>query len=103
MKTQIYGPSSEKRAVAEVSPDQGRLLFNEAEAVAHSPEVTSAPESVSIQAHSRKKSGRKPLPQDLPRIEVVHDLAEDQKQCSRCNRAEAAARGVWWRTADRWL
>ena len=82
LNAQLYGRSSEKRPAEEISPEQARLLFNEAEAIAHSPEVNSAPESVTIPAHSRKKSGRKPLPQDLPRIEIVHDLPEAQKQCS---------------------
>ncbi len=83
LKAQLFGRSSEKRSVEEISPDQARLLFNEAEAIAHSPETNNAPESLSIPAHSRTKAGRKGLPQDLPRIEVVHDLAEDQKQCSQ--------------------
>jgi transposase len=39
-------------------------------------------ESIAIKGHTRKKRGRKPLPEDLPRIEVVHDLPEDEKQCA---------------------
>ena len=31
---------------------------------------------------SAKKTGRKPLPQALPRIEVIHDIDESQKQCA---------------------
>src|SRR3954451_22411843 len=31
-----------------------------------------------------KKRGRKPLPKDLPRERVEHDLAEDQKACPCC-------------------
>lgn len=38
-------------------------------------------EEVVIPAHSRKKSGRKPLPDTLPRVEVVHDIPEDEKVC----------------------
>ena len=33
-------------------------------------------------AHQRKKSGRKPLPKDLPRVQQVHDLAECDKTCA---------------------
>ena len=57
-------------------------VFNEAEVIAHAPEVNSAPESLLIPVHARKKSRRKPLQQDLPSIEVIHDLPEEQKQCS---------------------
>ena len=38
-------------------------------------------EKVAIEAHSRKKAGRKPLPENLPRVEVVHDIAEEEKVC----------------------
>ena len=38
-------------------------------------------EKVVIEAHSRKKAGRKPLPENLPRVEVVHDIAEEEKVC----------------------
>ncbi len=34
-----------------------------------------------VKGHKRKKSGRKPLPKNLPREEVIHDLAEDEKVC----------------------
>ena len=30
---------------------------------------------------SFKKRGRKPLPADLPRVDVVHDLPEEEKHC----------------------
>lgn len=38
-------------------------------------------EHVEVPAHSRKKKGRKPLPEELPRVEVVHDIAEEEKVC----------------------
>lgn len=82
LKSQLFGRSSEKRAADEVSPDQARLLFNEAEAIAHTAVTNSVPESLTIPAHSRKKSGRKALPADLPRIEVIHDLPEADKCCA---------------------
>jgi transposase len=43
--------------------------------------LESAPASVTIRAHERGKGGRKKLPAILPRVEVVHDLPEDQKVC----------------------
>jgi transposase len=39
---------------------------------------------VQIPAHERQKRGRKKLSAELPRIEIVHDLPEDQKVCGTC-------------------
>jgi transposase len=80
LKAQLFGRSSEKSPAAEVSPDQG-WLFNEAEALAEA--AQSAPERILIPAHSRKKRGRKRLSPELPRIEVLHDLADHEKVCAK--------------------
>jgi transposase len=37
--------------------------------------------TVVIAEHSRKKRGRKPLPADLPRVDVIHDIPEEEKVC----------------------
>jgi transposase len=79
LKSQLFGRSSEKTPVEEISPDQG-WLFNEAEALAKAAE--SAPVSVTIPAHERGKGGRKKLSAALPRVDVIHDIAEDQKICA---------------------
>lgn len=79
LKQQLFGRSSEKRSVAEVSPYQGRLLFNEPEAL--EAVADTAAETVRIPAHERKKRGRKRIPAELPRIEVIHDLPEAEKIC----------------------
>ena len=71
-----YAASSEK-----LSPDQVNL-FDEAECDAH-PEVDEEDdtETISVPAHTRKKRGRKPLPDTLPRVEVIHEIPEDQHHC----------------------
>jgi transposase len=71
-----YAASSEK-----LSPDQVNL-FDEAECGAN-PEVDEEDdtEAISVPAHTRKKRGRKPLPDTLPRIEVIHEIPEDQRYC----------------------
>src|SRR5690606_27094355 len=74
LRAQMYGRSSEKRQ-APVPAEQG-ALFNEAEAVA----ATEPEQAVIIPAHTRKR-GRKGLSSKLPRVEVVYDLAEDEKTC----------------------
>ncbi len=79
LKAQLFGRSSEKTPVEDISPDQA-WLFNEAEALAKAAEA--APQSITIAAHERHKRGRKKLPAELPRIEVVHDIAEGEKVCA---------------------
>ena len=77
LKNELFGRSSEKRH--EPHPDQ-RLLFGcEDDHGAGKPPTSD--ETIVIAAHSRKKHGRKPLPKDLPRIDIVHDIDEEQKQC----------------------
>ena len=80
LKAQLFGRSSEKRAV-QIAAEQAHL-FNEIEALAASAER--APEAVQIPAHERKKRGRKPLSADLPRVEIVHDVPESEKVCTTC-------------------
>jgi transposase len=71
-----YGPSSEK------DPTPQMRLFNEPEAVADSAVEEEPEAAVTVPEHRRRKSGRKPLPEHLPRIEVEHDLADDDKVCA---------------------
>jgi len=72
-----FGASSEK-----ASPDQLHL-FNEAEATFEQSSETVAADAdeATVPEHKRKKPGCRPLPADLPRVIVEHDLAEDQKTC----------------------
>lgn len=76
---QLFGRSSEKHGCEQPDPRQ-RLLFNEAEALAEAAPVVDEPQ-VQIPAHSRKKRGRRKLPADLPRVEVIHDLPEAERFC----------------------
>lgn len=73
-----YGRKSEK------TPDGAKQLdlFNEAECAENTKEVEAVEEEITIPAHKRKKSGRKPLPKDLPRVQVIHDLDEQDKVCA---------------------
>lgn len=69
---QLFGRKSEKLFGG--SPQL--LLFD-------IPEVDPEPswtEQLEVPGHTRRKPGRKPLPENLPRVEVIHDIAEDQKQ-----------------------
>ena len=68
-----YAASSEK-----ISPDQV-CMFNEAEAAVES--APDADDEIIVPAHTRKKRGRKPLPDNLPRIDVVHELPKSERHC----------------------
>jgi transposase len=73
---ELFGRSSEKR---HEPPLDQMPLFNGDD----DPEAgdTRTSETIVIAAHARKKRGRRPLPKDLPRIDIIHDLSEDEKQC----------------------
>ena len=82
---QRFGPSSEK-----LNTDQLSLLFNEAEALTdHAAEnkdpIDEETDSTTVvKSYTRKKGGRKKLPDHYPRIEVIHTLEGDECQCDHC-------------------
>ena len=68
-----FGPSSE------ASYGQGDL-FDEAEQVCE--QLESTPTQISEPKNKApRKRGRRALPKDLPRVELIHDLSESEKQC----------------------
>jgi transposase len=79
LKAQKFSASSEQ-----YSPDQLRLLFNEAESLAAATASSNdASASIVIPAHERKARGhRKALLAELPRVEIIHDLPESEKVCA---------------------
>lgn len=79
LRAQLYGRKTEKRRAFEDSTQA--LLFDEAE-VCSPGEEEAKEEIVEVKGHSRKKRGRKPLPGDLPRVDVIHDLTEEEKACA---------------------
>ena len=74
LRTQKYGKRSE------VSNDPQADLFNEAEVLADAAPEDDVTETIT---YTRKKpvKGRRPLPEDLPREVIEHDLTEAEKQC----------------------
>ena len=56
-------------------------LFNEAEQEDEPPQVDAEGDLVTVPRHQRRRGGRKPLPKDLPRLEVIHDLSDEDKVC----------------------
>ena len=87
-KHQHFGSRSEK-----FNSDQLSLLFNEAEAFADQQSDNTSPGDsgsnstgkTTVNSHERRKGGRKPLPDNFPRVEVTHTLDDKQCQCDHCN------------------
>lgn len=69
-----FGPSSEK------GPTPQMRLFNEPETLQDEEEAAAETEkeTITVPAHKR----RKPLPDHLARIDVEHDLSEEEKVCT---------------------
>ncbi len=74
LRSKLFGRKTEKYAD---SDEEQLRLFDEIEQPNQSNE-----EDIPIAAHKRKKRGRKPLPENLPHIEVIHDLPEEEKVCA---------------------
>jgi transposase len=77
LKNEIFGRKSEKRSVAD---SRQFLLFDENQDDNAEAEDRST-DRQQVAGHSRKKPVRKPLPADLPRVDIVHDLDEAEKTC----------------------
>jgi transposase len=75
LKHQRFGRTSEKADPAQ------RGLFNEAEVAADAAEKDDAGEGIAVAAHTRSPRGRKPLPDFLRRVEIIHDLDDAAKVC----------------------
>ena len=44
--------------------------------------ISKEPGETIVASHTRKKRGRRPLPENLPRVEKVHDFSGEEKQCA---------------------
>jgi transposase len=79
LKRRFFSRSSE--ALSEAEQRQLRL-FDEAELSKEQVESPKDPEpSIPIAGHERRRAKRRPLPEALPREEVVIDIPEEQKHC----------------------
>lgn len=75
----LFGRKSEHT----IDPDSPQLpMFNEAESLAEvAPEVPAAEAQEEVVARTKRRGKRKPLPAELPRIEVIHELSEHELTC----------------------
>jgi transposase len=72
LRDRLFGRKTEKA----IKDDKQMSLFDIPE-----PIIPEEPEQVTITEHKRKKCGRKPLSANLPRVEVVHELTEQEREC----------------------
>ena len=70
-----FGASSEKADPAQFG------LFNEAEAATEPASEAQQEDEITVPEHRRRKGGRKPLADDLPRVRIEHDIADSEKLC----------------------
>jgi transposase len=74
LRSQRFGRSSEKSSSDQLG------LFNEAEQSVDAAELEPAAavqDEIEVPAHRRQRPGRRPLPEWMERVEIVHDLPED--------------------------
>ena len=80
LRFKLFGRRTEKLG------EEERLqmsLFDESEIAAQSlEEKPEESEMIPVRPHSRRKAKRRPLPERLPREEVIHDIGEEEKVCS---------------------
>jgi len=78
LRAKIFGRRTEKYDLEQLIPGQSFLPGMENEGQFLAP----VPETVVVEKHTRKKTGRKPFPDSLPREEVIHDIPEEEKVCA---------------------
>ena len=79
LRDAIYGKKSEKLDKEAIK--QLGLLFNEAEGYSEEEQEELPIKTTTIKEHKRKP-GRKKLPKELPREQIIYDLTEEEKRCS---------------------
>lgn len=73
---QKFGRKSEK----ELQEEKQKLLFDSEESTPAEQDTEDA--TTAIKAYARKKPGRKPIDESIPREEVIIDIPEEDKQCA---------------------
>jgi transposase len=77
-RDKLFGRKSEKKR-PDNDPNQPSL-FDEAEEV--TAEENADQQVTQVKTYSRKKGGRRKLPESLPRIDIIHDIPEKDKECA---------------------
>jgi len=83
LRAQLYGRRAEQ--FARLDPT---LPLFELPPAPVEPSAGQKEEEIVVPEHNRKKRGRKALPEDLPRVDVIHDVTEEEKRCG-CGNTKA--------------
>jgi transposase len=78
LKAKLFGRKSEKLTEEEILQMR---LFDEAEDGFEHPSGEERVDTT-VSEHTRKKGGRRPLPESLARVDVEHELSEAERQCA---------------------
>jgi len=90
----LFGRKSEKQS-QHAGPWQPSL-FDEVELTSCEDKQTEPEEGIEVPTHRRRKPCRKPLPEDLPRIDKIHDLTEEEKICAcGCVKSRIGDGTIW--------
>lgn len=83
LQRMLYGKKSEKLTPED---EHQMCLFNEAEdgSIEEDQLEEQIKETTEVKSHTRKKRGRKPLPEHIDREEIIHDLSDEEKSCPCC-------------------
>jgi len=79
LRHKLFSPKSERSPEDADSPQLA--MFNEAEELIEEPATTPS-EAEEVVAPVRHRGKRKPLPANLPRVEVIHDLPDHELTCA---------------------
>jgi len=88
LQSLLYGKKSEKLT----KEDEHQMrLFNEGEDGCADPDEISEDkekqdDTATVKSYTRKKPGRKPIPDWYPRKDIIHDLSDEEKKCSCCRK-----------------
>ncbi len=72
----LFGRKSEKHGLSGESPQLPLFDLPEPD-----PDTAEDDDSTEVETHTRRKQGRQKLPDNLPRVEIIHDLEESEKVC----------------------
>src|SRR5690606_31355072 len=80
LRHKLFSPKSERSPEDADSPQLA--MFNEAEELVEQPTAVDESEAEDVVAPVKRRGKRKPLPADLPRVEIVHELPEHERTCA---------------------
>ena len=85
LRHKLFSPKSERSSEDADSPQLA--MFNEVEELIEAPaaepvEAEAEAEAEEVVAPVKRRGKRKPLPANLPRVEVIHELPEHERACA---------------------